>query len=132
VTPTGGVVVAHANLATALVEAAESISGIRGVLHPVSNDGLSPQELRESVEAPIGGGPAIVFTDLASGSCTFAGRAVGRASGAVVVVTGVSLPMLIDFLFHRELPPEELARRVVDRAKAGAVVIAECGDDDGA
>ena len=131
-TPTSGVVVAHANLAAALVEAAEGIAGIRGALHPISNDGLSPQELRERVEAPIDGGGAIVFTDLASGSCTFAGRAVARGSGAVVVVTGVSLPMLIDFLFHRDLPPEELARRVVDRAKAGAVVIAECGDDDGA
>jgi len=131
-TPTTGVIVAHANLASALVEAAESISGIRGVLHPVSNDGLSPQELMARVEAPIGRGPAIVFTDLASGSCTFAGRAVGRGSGAVVVVTGVSLPMLVDFLFNRDMQPEELARRVVEKAKSGAVVIAECGDGNGA
>lgn len=131
-TPTAGVVVAHANLASALVEAAESIAGIRGALHPVSNDGLSPQELMTRVEAPIGKGPALIFTDLASGSCTFAGRAVGRSRGAIVVVTGVSLPMLIDFLFHRDLPPEELARRVVEKARSGAVVIAECGDGDGA
>ena len=131
-TPTTGVIVAHANLASALVEAAESISGIRGVLHPVSNDGLSPLELMARVEAPIGRGPAIVFTDLASGSCTFAGRAVGRGSGAVVVVTGVSLPMLVDFLFNRDMQPEELARRVVEKAKSGAVVIAECGDGNGA
>jgi mannose/fructose-specific phosphotransferase system component IIA len=131
-TPTTGVIVAHANLASALVEAAESISGIRGVLHPVSNDGLSPQELMARVEAPIGRGPAIVFTDLASGSCTFAGRAVGRGSGAVVVVTGVSLPMLVDFLFNRDMQPEELARRVVEKAKSGAAVIAECGDGNGA
>lgn len=131
-TPTAGVVVAHANLASALVEAAEAIAGMRGALHPISNDGLSPQELMARVEAPIGEGPAIIFTDLASGSCTFAGRAVGRSRGAVVVVTGVSLPMLIDFLFHRDLPPEELARRVVEKARSGAVVIAECGDGDGA
>ena len=32
-----GVVVAHSGLAKALVEAAEEISGLRGVLVPVSN-----------------------------------------------------------------------------------------------
>ncbi len=35
-----GVVVCHGELAKALVEATESISGVTGVLRPVSNSGL--------------------------------------------------------------------------------------------
>ena len=101
-TRTTGVVVAHGTLASALVEAAEGISGIEDALHPVSNDGLRPDQLVVTVETHIGDSPAVIFTDLLSGSCTFAGRAVSRKRGEVVVVTGVSLPMLVDFLFNRD------------------------------
>jgi mannose/fructose-specific phosphotransferase system component IIA len=132
VTGTAGAVVAHAGLAAALVDAAESISGIKGVLHPISNEELSPDQLVAKVEASIGDGPALVFTDLASGSCTFAGRTVSRRGGSVVVVTGVSLPMLLDFLFNRALGPEELASRVVAKGRQGAMVITEGGGAFGA
>ncbi len=40
-----GVVVAHANLASALVGAVEAISGVRGALAPVTNERCSPEQL---------------------------------------------------------------------------------------
>ena len=129
---TAGVVVAHGRLAAALVEAAEGISGIQGALIPISNENLGPDELRSRLEAPIGAGPAVVFTDLASGSCTLASRAVGRSRDSIAVVTGVSLPMLLDFLFHRDLPPAELAIRVAGKGHDGIRVHPDGETGDGA
>jgi mannose/fructose-specific phosphotransferase system component IIA len=61
-----------------------------------------------------------VFVDLASGSCLFAVLNRLRAMDGVKVVTGVNLAMLVDFVFHRTLPPDEAASRA---AAAGAKAI---------
>jgi len=53
----------------------------------------------------------MVFVDLASGSCLFAVLKRLRSETSVKVVTGVNLAMLVDFLFHRALPPAEAASR---------------------
>ena len=129
---TTGVVVAHGRVAAALVETAEQISGIHGALVPISNESVGPDELRRRIEAHVGVGPAVVFTDLSSGSCTLASRAVGRGLESMAVATGVSLPMLLDFLFHRELPPAELANRVAGKGRDGIQVHADRGPGDGA
>lgn len=127
--PAVGVVVAHGDLAAALVEAVERISGVRGGLHPVSNTGMTPGELEREVERAVGGAPAVVFVDMASGSCAFAGRRLARSLTGVSVVTGVSLPMLLDFVFHRDLDPGELARRVLEKGMDAASVVPP-GDGD--
>jgi mannose/fructose-specific phosphotransferase system component IIA len=132
VSPLTGVIVAHGGLAAALVEAAEGISGIHGALVPISNQDMGPDDLRMRVEASIGTGSAVIFADLASGSCTLAGRAVGRGRGSVAVVTGVSLPMLLDFLFHRDMPAVELANRVAGKGKNGIRVLSDLEAGDGA
>lgn len=106
-----GVVVCHGRLAGALVEAAEQISGVTGALTPVSNNGCDRDALEERVAEAVGGGPAVVFVDLASGSCMFAALNRLRASATSKVVTGVNLAMLVDFVFHRTLPPDEAAAR---------------------
>lgn len=115
-----GVVVCHGNLATALVEATEQISGVRGALVPVSNLDCDRGTLEERIAAAVGDGPAVVFVDLASGSCLIAVLARLRARAAVKVVTGVNLAMLVDFVFHRSQTPEEAATRA---ASAGGRAI---------
>ena len=108
-----GVVVCHGSLAGALVQAAEQISGIPGALVPVSNTGCDRETLEERVLAALRSRPAVVFVDLASGSCSFAVLKRLRNEPSVKVVTGVNLAMLVDFVFHRSLSPDEAATRAM-------------------
>jgi mannose/fructose-specific phosphotransferase system component IIA len=108
-----GVVVCHGTLAGALVQAAEQISGIQGALVPVSNTGCDRETLEQRVLSAVDGKPAVVFVDLASGSCSFAVLKRLRGEPSVKVVTGVNLAMLVDFVFHRSLSPGDAAARVV-------------------
>ncbi len=131
-TKVAGVVVAHVDLAAALVEAAERISGIEGALTAISNDGLSPDALLTRITEAVGDGPAILFTDLASGSCTFACSSVFRTHPAAAVVAGTNLAMLIDFLFNRDQELRGLARRVVEKGRSGSKVLFPDGERDAA
>ena len=108
-----GVVVCHGRLAGALTEAAEQISGVTGALTPVSNTGCDRDALEERVIAAVDGGPAVVFVDMASGSCLMAVLRRLKDSDGVKTVTGVNLAMLVDFVFHRSLPSAEAAARAV-------------------
>jgi mannose/fructose-specific phosphotransferase system component IIA len=108
-----GVVVCHGSLAGALVQAAEQISGLQGALVPVSNTGCDRDTLEQRVLSAVGGRPAVVFVDLASGSCSFAVLKRLRGEPSVKVVTGVNLAMLVDFVFHRNLSAADAAARVV-------------------
>ncbi|MGH7416554.1 MAG: PTS sugar transporter subunit IIA [Candidatus Rokuibacteriota bacterium] len=108
-----GVVVCHGGLAKALVEAAESISGVTGVLLPVSNSGCDRESLEKRVAEAAEGRPSVLFVDLASGSCLFAVLKRMRALPDVKVVTGVNLAMLVDFVFHVSLTPEAAAERAI-------------------
>ncbi len=114
-----GVVVAHGELASALVRVVEGISGVQGALESVTNVSCSPDELADRVAQAVGEGPAVIFVDMAAGSCGFAGQRIAR-DGNVAVVSGVNLPMLLDFVFHREMDFRALAERVVEKGRTGA------------
>lgn len=127
-----GVLVTHARLGEAMIEAAEEISGVPGALVAVSNRGATPERLRDRVIEAVGAGPAVVFVDLAAGSCGFASRAAARTCGRATVITGVSLPMLIDFLFHRDLGLGELTARLVDKGRQNITAVEPTPRDDAA
>lgn len=119
------VVVAHGEMATGMVNAVSRITGLEdGVLHPVSNAGRSPDQLQAAILEHLGDGPAVVFTDLGAGSCTLAARLSCRDRRRVAVVTGVNLPMLLEFVFHRDMTFDELLPRLEDKARAGVRILA--------
>lgn len=116
-----GLVVCHGRLAQAFVDAVREIVGEDGGLVAISNEGCSTEELERRIAPWLeGDAPIVVFSDLPSGSCTFAARHLAHARGEVGVVGGVNLPMLLDFVFHRTLALPELLERL--RAKTGIVV----------
>jgi mannose/fructose-specific phosphotransferase system component IIA len=88
-------------------------------LVPVTNAGLSPEALCERIAAAAGEGPAVVFTDLQSGSCAQAARRLQHRNAAYTIISGVNLPALLDFVTHRELPLAELVPRLLERGRAG-------------
>ncbi|MEZ4414526.1 MAG: hypothetical protein R3E10_02110 [Gemmatimonadota bacterium] len=120
-----GVVFAHGRVAEALVRAVEDITGIRGALSPLSNEQIAPEVMGERLLAAAGEGPTIIFTDLRSSSCSVVARRVATASGRWAIVCGANLPMLLDFVFHRELGLEELVSRLVERGKEGVMAVLE-------
>lgn len=116
--PARGVVVAHGEVARAMVDAVRRIAGDGAdALEALSNDGLGPTELRATLDGFLGDAPGIVFVDLQSGSCGMAALQSCRERSDRAVVCGVNLPMLLDFVFHRNLPIAELAGRAVERGR---------------
>ena len=109
-----GVVVSHAALAAGLVDAVRQITGETGALVPVSNDGCDSGLLAQRIAEAVASHPAVVFVDLPGGSCLQAAVRHMKASSGVAVVAGVNLAMLLDFIYHRDLPPADAARRAIE------------------
>ena len=115
-----GIIVSHAAVAQALVAAVTAITGIEHALTAVSNEGCGTEALAERLREAVGEGPAVLFVDLPGGSCMTSSTRYAKQHADIAVVTGVNLAMLLDFVFHRNIPPAEAARRAVD---AGAKAI---------
>lgn len=113
----------HGTVAGALVAAAEEITGIRGILVPVSNTNCDRATLEERVVEAIADREALVFVDLPSGSCFHASLRRMHGHEGIHVVTGVNLAMLLDFLFHRNDALMGAASRAVT---TGARAIQAC------
>jgi mannose PTS system EIIA component len=117
--PLRAVLLAHGTMADGLVDAVRHITGCDAeTIVPVSNTAMSPDALAARVQQAAGSGPAILFTDLQSGSCGFAARRLAQTTPELVVISGVNLPVLIEFVMNRELPLEELVPRLLSRGRA--------------
>jgi mannose/fructose-specific phosphotransferase system component IIA len=118
--PVQGVVVAHGTMAAGLVDAVRKIAGgAADALIAVSNENRTPQDLRSELESLAKRGPIVVFADLQSGSCGMAAFSSCRGGAERAVVCGVNLPVLLDFVFHRDLPLEALIPRLVKKGREG-------------
>lgn len=108
-----GILVGHGKLAEGLLDALRSIAGSDGGIHALDNEDLTPEALEERIDRLIGDvTPTVIFVDLPSGSCAFAARRLRVRNPRIAVVCGVNLPLLLDFVFHRSLPIEEVVERL--------------------
>ncbi len=115
-----GILVGHGKLAEGMLDAVAGITGSREGLIPVDNEDLTPEALEAHLDSLVGEDPSVVFVDLPSGSCAFAARRLKRHHPRMAVVCGVNLPLLLDFVFHRTSPLEEIVERL--RARVGVSI----------
>ena len=115
--PPVAIVAAHGDLAVGFVSAVEQITGRGQLFVPMSNAGLGAADIQRALLELVDSRKIrVIFTDLPAGSCTIAARRVLAVRPHVVLVTGVSLPLLLDFMSHEELEPAQAAAHAVDRA----------------
>jgi mannose/fructose-specific phosphotransferase system component IIA len=107
-----GVLVGHGKLAEGLLDAVESITGYREGIVTVDNTEMTPDALETRLRELAGEGPAAIFVDLPSGSCAFVARRLKLQRPGIAVICGVNLPLLLDFIFHRESTLDEVVERL--------------------
>jgi len=116
------VIVTHANLAQALLEAAARVAGGEvSNLETLSNDGLGPEELTARVGAAVArasGDGCIVFVDLIGSSCATACAPLLHGSPCLRILSGVNLPMVVDFVLRRaDLDLDAMVQRLLQRGQ---------------
>jgi mannose PTS system EIIA component len=112
--------VTHADLGAALLRAAEQVYGPVGDVEVLSNSGLSRADLERAIRERVSGWThgGLVLTDFPGGSCQQCGLLATRGNAEVVVVTGVNLPALLDYLHNREhYAVGDLAERLIAKAR---------------
>ena len=120
--------VTHGILGEELVRTVASILGPQPDVATLSNSGLSADALTNAIEQRARDfppeAPIVLFTDLAAGSCGIASRRVGIDGRIVRKITGVNLPMLLEFFHYRDtLSLDELLPRMEAKGKAGIVIL---------
>ena len=111
-----------------MIRTVASILGPQTDVETVSNSGLSADGLADAIEHRLaalpGRVPVVLFTDLAAGSCGIASRRVGSGDRDLRKITGVNLPMLLEFFHYRDtLSLDELLPRMEAKGKAGIVLL---------
>jgi len=112
--------VMHADLATALLHAAARVYGDVTGVQVVSNEGLDKVQIEERIATEVAGWTegGLVLTDFWGGSCHTCAMAAARGNGRILLLTGVNLPMLIDYLHNRDrFGVEDLAERMLQRGR---------------
>ena len=117
------VVAAHGELAAGLVSAVERITGRGGALVAMSNVGMGAEEMEAWMRERMAQGVRAIFTDLPSGSWTLAARRAMRGAEEVVLVTGVNLAALLEFVMRDDMDPAAAARACIERARGAITVI---------
>jgi mannose PTS system EIIA component len=120
--------VTHGVLGEELVRTVASILGPQSDVATVSNSGFSADGLTNAIEEKVrefpADAPLVLFTDLAAGSCGIASRRLGVEGRIVRKITGVNLPMLLEFFHYRDtLSLDDLLPRLEAKGRAGIVIL---------
>ena len=114
-------VIGHKDFAAGIISAVTAITGRADLFRAMSNFGLDPKAMEALLRDAIDDGVTTIFSDLPAGSTTMAARRVQRDFPHVTVVTGVSLPVLLDYAFAAP-DAEHAADAAVAKGRAAMMV----------
>ena len=122
-----GIVVTHGKLAEELVRTAELIVGAQEDLFSISGSDLCDEHVVDRIRSIVGGHERpeiLVFVDFFGGSCCINSvRAVEGVPGAKVI-SGVNLPILLDFATKREtMGFDEMVDHLIRRGRESVKLI---------
>ncbi|MFL5481089.1 MAG: PTS sugar transporter subunit IIA [Gemmatimonadaceae bacterium] len=118
------VVIGHGEFAAGLVSAVGQICGMGDKLVVLSMMGMTPEEIESTIREQLDRtGARVIFTDLPAGSATIAARRIVKDEPGIVLVSGVNLATLLDFVFNNTVSPTEAARTAAERGKASLIVV---------
>jgi len=117
------IVAGHGEFASGLVSAVQQITGRGDQLIPVTVYSLGVEDIeallrKKMLEADV----HVIFTDLQAGSCTMASRRILRGMDDAVLIAGINLPTLLDFVFTEGKTAPEAARHAAERGRAAITV----------
>jgi PTS system N-acetylgalactosamine-specific IIA component len=109
-------VIGHADFAQGLISAVEQITGRGDLLVGLSIAGMTPKQMEEEVATHLRNGVQVIFTDLPGGSATTCSRRVCGVLQGPIVVSGVNLPTLLEFVLSADNSPGD-AERAAERGR---------------
>lgn len=122
-TPGLAIVAGHADFAAGLTSAVEAITGHGDRLVPIQVRGLCGEDIQALLREKLKeSGALVIFTDLQAGSCTMAARRVLREVPGAVLVAGVNLPMLLEFVLSADADPVAAATAAAERGRTAVSV----------
>jgi PTS system N-acetylgalactosamine-specific IIA component len=127
--PPRAIVIGHGDFAVGIASAVSQITGRSDRLIALSNRGMSGEAIEEAIAtATADSGVQVIFSDLPGGSATIAARRVIRRRDSLVLVAGVSLAVLLDFVMSEETDARTAATHAAERGRTAIAVI---GGGDG-
>lgn len=118
------IVIGHGEFAGGLVSAVGQICGMAEKLVVLSMMGMTPGDIETAIREQLTRtGARVIFTDLPAGSATIAARRIVKDEPGLVLVSGVNLATLLDFVFSTDASPTDAARAAAERGKASLIVV---------
>ena len=116
--------IGHGDFAGGLISAVGQICGMADVIVGLSMAGMTPGDIESALRLQLKEtGARVIFTDLPAGSATIAARRIVKDDADVVLVSGVNLATLLDFVFNSAASPSDAARSAAERGKASLIVV---------
>lgn len=112
------IIAGHGAFPEGMVSAVEQITGFGSIFVPLSNAGLSGEDIESRLRVRAAElGVNVFFTDLPAGSATIAVRRIMRDTEGVILVTGANLASLLEFVFRGDESPADATRHAVEKGR---------------
>ncbi len=127
-----GIIIGHGTFAEAMVATAEKIVGEQPDIEVISNEGFSCETLSKQITQVLHERKeedTVIFLDLPGGSCTISCYSVLKDHRDLNIISGVNLPMLLEFFILREKhTARELVPILIKKGKENIIQL-RCKDE---